>query len=94
MQRDKDGNYIVRPKEYPHCFPIGRYCTVRETRELVQRTRGKIGIPENTARLAEIVNLRTELARRLGFQTHAENVLWENMIKSGEEARAFLMGIR
>jgi peptidyl-dipeptidase Dcp len=78
----------------PSVMPFLAYSENRELRKLMQQAfinRGNNGNEfDNNAIIGEMVNLRLERANLLGYSSHAEFVLEENMAKDIETVSSFL----
>ncbi|KAJ1937720.1 metalloendopeptidase [Linderina macrospora] len=84
--------FVVTTK-YPDLVPIMTSAKHEETRKrlsIVQETR----CPENIGILQEAIKLRLEAAKMLGYKTHAEFVLDQNMAKTPETVLAFENDLR
>ncbi|KAI9502498.1 metalloendopeptidase [Coemansia spiralis] len=84
--------YVVTTK-YPDLVPAMQHAKRESTRRrllTVEETR----CPENIPLLQEAVGLRLEAARLLGYKTHAEFVLEENMAKTPEAVLEFEHDLR
>ncbi|KAJ2617688.1 metalloendopeptidase [Coemansia sp. RSA 1365] len=79
--------YVVTTK-YPDIVPVMQMAKSGNTRRLLQAVE-ETRCPENIALLQEAIKLRLEAARLLGYQTHAEFVLEENMAKGPEHIMKF-----
>ncbi len=69
-----------------------RNCTVPETRKLCWEGRQSLGCGEydTSAIVAEVMQLRKELAELLGFKTFADFTTVHRMVESGDKAMAFV----
>ncbi|MBW6499493.1 MAG: M3 family metallopeptidase [Bacteroidales bacterium] len=78
----------------PSVMPFLSYAENRELRKVMQQAfinRGNNGNEfDNNAIIGEMVNLRLERANLLGYSSHAEFVLEENMAKDIETVSSFL----
>ncbi|KAJ2611633.1 metalloendopeptidase [Coemansia sp. RSA 1804] len=84
--------YVVTTK-YPDIVPVVQHAKNESTRRrllMVEETR----CPENIALLEEAIKLRLQAARLLGYNTHAEFVLKENMAKTPKTVLDFEHGLR
>ncbi|KAJ1995114.1 metalloendopeptidase [Coemansia sp. RSA 1358] len=84
--------YVVTTK-YPDYIPAMQYAKREDTRRrllTVEETR----CPENIPLLQEAVALRLQAARLLGYKTHAESVLEENMAKVPKAVLEFEYDLR
>ncbi|KAJ2730338.1 metalloendopeptidase [Coemansia sp. BCRC 34962] len=77
---DGQEGFVVTTK-YPDILPVMRLAKREETRECMFVVEGQ-RCPENIPILQEAVALRLEAAQLLGYRTHAEFVLEENMAKA------------
>ena len=77
----------------PSLFPFLQYSERRDLREKLWKAanaRGLTGENDNRPLVLEIVKLRQERAKLLGFETHAHFVLEERMASNPETVRSFL----
>ncbi|KAJ2643762.1 metalloendopeptidase [Coemansia sp. RSA 1694] len=77
---DGQEGFVVTTK-YPDIIPVMRLAKREETRERMFVVEGQ-RCPDNIPILQEAVSLRLEAAQLLGYKTHAEFVLEENMAKA------------
>ena len=91
-QRNLDG--WVFTLDYPSYVPFLKYSQRRELRREMSLAFGRRGFQgnenDNQQVLLDIVRLREERARLLGFETHAEFVLAERMAEKPETVQQFL----
>lgn len=81
----------------PSYIALMVYLDKREIREQVYRahaTRASRGKYDNRDLIREILELRAERAKLLGFKSFPDLVLAERMAKSGEKAKEFLADLR
>ncbi|KAJ2744446.1 metalloendopeptidase [Coemansia sp. BCRC 34301] len=89
---DGQEGFVVTTK-YPDIIPVMRLAKREETRERMFVVEGQ-RCPENIPILQEAVALRLEAAQLLGYKTHAEFVLEENMAKAPEPVLEFENDLR
>ncbi|MCF7900369.1 Zn-dependent oligopeptidase [Candidatus Babeliales bacterium] len=85
LAKDDAGLFILK-MDYPTQDAIMRYCSVQDTRKRFYKTNNNKAYPQNVSVLNEIVNLRDQLAKALGFKSYAELDLADQMIKTPERA--------
>lgn len=91
-QRELDGWLFTL--DYPSYVPFLKYSEKRELRKEMSLAFGRRGFQDNEHDnqkiLLDIVQLREERARLLGFETHAQFVLAERMAEKPETVQQFL----
>ena len=93
---DASGNIHVTT-DYPDVNPFMTYADDDELRRqlyIAFRSRGDRGPHSNEQRLLEILTLRAEKASILGFANWADYVTEDKMMKSGDNAAAFIERVR
>ncbi|KAJ2801281.1 metalloendopeptidase, partial [Coemansia furcata] len=89
---DGQEGFVVTTK-YPDILSVMRLAKHEETRERMFVVEGQ-RCPENIPILQEAVALRLEAAQLLGYKTHAEFVLEENMAKAPRPVLDFVEDLR
>ena len=91
-ERDHDGKWVFT-LDYPSFGPFLQYADNRELREKIWRAFGSRAWNDdfdNTKNILDIVKLKDERAKLLGYDTHAHFVLEERMAKSPAQVMEFL----
>lgn len=86
---DADGT-VTLTTEYTDVGPIMEYATDRATRTALTRVFRNLGWPENDAVLAELLAVRAERSRLLGYSDWADYETETRMIGAGAEIPLFL----
>nr|KAG5696363.1 hypothetical protein BaRGS_028358 [Batillaria attramentaria] len=89
LERTEGGKCKVTLK-YPHYFPCMKKVRNPNVRRTLETAFNSRCLKENTAILEELVRLRHEKAKLLGFPTHAAFVLDMRMAKTPEAVSKFL----
>ncbi|KFA48701.1 hypothetical protein S40293_08513 [Stachybotrys chartarum IBT 40293] len=79
--------------KYNHFFPLMKHCVNGETRRtfmMAESNKSNINVPI----FQEIIELRDEAARLLGYENHASVKLEENMAKTPKKVLVFLGDLR
>ena len=85
---EKTGKYIVT-LQYPHFGPFMSFAHNRAKREELANKNLKKGGKKNLAIINELVTIRAEISKILGYQHHADFRTENRMAKSGEIAETF-----
>ncbi len=88
-----DGKYKVT-LDYPDYYPFLDNAKDPAARRVLEAKFNLRGGEANKKRLAEVLRLRDEAAKLLGYRNHAEYVLEERMAGKPETAMSFLSGLR
>ncbi len=86
---DADGN-VTLTTEYTDVGPVTEYATDRATRFALVSVFRNLGWPENDPILAELLDVRAERARLLGYSDWADFETETRMIGAGAEIPVFL----
>eukprot|EP01116_Phalansterium_solitarium_P020301 TRINITY_DN5937_c0_g1_i1.p1 TRINITY_DN5937_c0_g1~~TRINITY_DN5937_c0_g1_i1.p1 ORF type:complete len:776 (+),score=281.64 TRINITY_DN5937_c0_g1_i1:314-2329(+) len=89
LPKTDDGGYYVSLK-YPELFPVLERCSVEATRKKMEFANSTKCMTVNTPILEEVVKLRDEEAKLLGYENHAAYILAIRMAKTTDTVRAFL----
>ncbi|NCC20908.1 MAG: M3 family peptidase [Alphaproteobacteria bacterium] len=95
-ERDMEGKYVIT-LDMPMYIPVIQYADNRDLREKVWRayaSRAWKDAFDNSENCLEIVRLRHERARLLGYETHAAFVLERRMAEKPETVLAFIDALR
>jgi Zn-dependent oligopeptidase len=88
-----DGDIFKVSMKAPIRIPVMQYAKNAKTRKKVKEVADSRCLKENSALLREILDLRMNRAKMLGYETHADYVLKQKMVGSLPAAREFLMDI-
>lgn len=88
MTKDDTGLYVLHT-DYPTQTMISNYCTVQETRKKFSKAFGNRAYPKNKEVLDQLIQVRDELAKVLGFESYAALDLDDQMIKTAAHAWEF-----
>ncbi len=95
-ENDMEGKWVFTVQK-PSMIPFLTYADNRELRKQLHNAYINLGNNnneyDNKEIISKMVNLRAERARLLGYDTHADYILAENMAKSPGKVYEFLMKI-
>jgi thimet oligopeptidase len=86
----RKGDKYVLGVDYPTFFEVIKNCTVSSTREKLFLAYQNRAYPENVEVLEDIINLRDQLAHKLGYESFAALNIDPQMAKTPQEAERFL----
>jgi len=89
LTKNDEGKYAVSLK-YPELFPVLEQCKVAETRKKMDFLNGTKCIQQNTVLLEDVILLRQEESKLLGYKNHADFNLAVKMAKNSENVMKFL----
>jgi len=92
-RKQEDGTYKVTLK-YPDSIPIMRYCQVAETRVKLKTLLDSKCAKENGPIMEQLVELRAQQAKLLGYDSHADFVLEVRMAKNHKAVNDFLVDLK
>jgi len=87
LQRDED--LYVLPMNYPVQAMVMNYCSVEETRKQYSKAFSNKAYPQNESILQDIIKIRDEFSKLLGYESFAAYDLKTQMIKTSERAWNF-----
>ncbi|MGL4257363.1 MAG: M3 family metallopeptidase, partial [Microbacterium sp.] len=85
-----ESGFVTLTTEYTDLMPVREYATDRATRTALVSAYNDLAWPENEAVLAELLEVRAERARLLGYADWADFETETRMIGGGAEIPAFL----
>ena len=77
----------------PLYTPVMQHAKLAETRKKVKNVANSRCMNDNEPLLREILRLRMTKAKVLGFESHSDFILKQKMVKTQDNARAFLLDI-
>lgn len=83
------GRYLVK-MDYPEYFPFMENAGSEDARRRLEAKFENRGYPVNTELLEKALAKRYEIARLLGYKTHADYILEDRMAKSPKDVEIFL----
>ena len=89
LEKDDKGNYILKG-DYPTHAKVMRHCSVEKTRKQFFKLFSNRAYPANIDLLHQVIALRDQLARFLGYSSYAHLDIDEQMAKTPERARQFI----
>ncbi|MFA6003537.1 MAG: M3 family metallopeptidase, partial [Elusimicrobiota bacterium] len=90
----REGDKYKVSLDYPDYFPFMQTAKDPEARRILENKFNLRGGEKNKQRLAEILKLRDEAAKLLGYKDHAAYVLEERMAADSDEVFKFLDSLR
>ena len=87
---ERRGDKYLVTMDYPDYFPFMENARNPKTRQLLQNLYDNRAAAENLPILAEVLRLRQEASRLMGYRSHADYVLEERMAKTPEAVEGFL----
>lgn len=85
----KDDKFQVSLK-YPHYIPMMQLCKVSSTRQTMEKAFNSRCMDTNVEIIEELVRLRAQAAKLLGYASHAEYILDVRMAKDPTNVDTFL----
>ena len=77
----------------PLYTPVMQHAKLAETRKKLKKVANSRCMNDNEPLLREILRLRMTKAKVLGFESHSDFILKQKMVKTQDNARAFLLDI-
>lgn len=89
-QMEKEGEKVKLTCDYPIYFPVMENCLVEETRMTLCRLFKNRAYPENREVLRKMLDLRTQIAKLIGYDSWAHLDLEGEMVRTPERAQQFI----
>lgn len=89
LRKDEKGNYVIT-LDYPDIGPYMQYAESAEKRKELADKNAQKGGKENLDLAEKILTLRQDLATMLGYENHGAYVTEERMVKTVDNATAFI----
>lgn len=90
LEEDGEGGYLMDPRIAAEYNAVIEFAVSESTRQTAWKAYYSVAREDNPAILEEIIRLRAEKARLLGYETHADFVTEEKMVGSAAAAITFL----
>lgn len=88
LKKDDQGRYILH-MDYPTASMVGSYCKVHDTRRRFAKAFSNRAYPKNMQVLKDLIEVRDQLAKVLGFNSFDEMNLSDQMVKSPARVQEF-----
>jgi len=88
-RKQEDGTYKVT-LQYPCYIPLMERCAVPETRQKMEKAFNSRCLERNTEIIEELVQLRAEKAKLMGYKSHADFITEDRMSGSAAKVESFL----
>lgn len=92
LRKTDSGKYILGV-DYPTYYNVMENCSVNSTRKALWKEFVNRAYPANSQELEQIIALRDEIAKLIGYDTFAHLDLTNQMVKSPEKAYSFLQDL-
>ena len=89
LKKNDDGNYILGT-DYPTYLEVIQYCRNADTRKNLYLAFNNRAYPANVGLLEEVIDLRSQMAKEIGFESFAHLSLESKMAKTPERAEKFV----
>ncbi|PWU04677.1 MAG: hypothetical protein C5B43_04335 [Verrucomicrobia bacterium] len=80
--------------QYPHYFPVMRYCKVEKTRQSLYRVFESRAAQKNVPILKELIQKRNRLANLLGYESFAHLDISDQLAQTPETVEKFLLSLK
>jgi thimet oligopeptidase len=80
--------------QYPHYFPVMRYCKVEKTRQSLYRAFENRAAKKNVPLLQELIQKREQFARLVGFPSFAHWDISDQLAQTPEAVERFILSLR
>jgi thimet oligopeptidase len=93
LKKEATGRYLVS-LEYPEFFPVMEYCESEEVRKFLLTKKYQTAAKSNPQILREMVEIRAQIARLLGYSSWNHFVIEDRMAKDPQKVESFLIDLK
>lgn len=80
--------------QYPHYFPVMRYCKVEKTRQMLYRAFESRAAQKNVPILKELIQKRDRLANLVGYESFAHLDISDQLAQTPQTVEKFLLSLK
>lgn len=80
--------------QYPHYFPVMRYCKVEKTRQTLYRAFKSRAAEKNVPILKELIQKRNRLANLIGYESFAHLDISDQLAQTPETVEKFMLSLK
>ncbi|KAF3363229.1 putative thimet oligopeptidase (Metallo-peptidase, clan ma(E), family m3) [Chlamydiales bacterium STE3] len=91
---EKEGTFLKITCQYPHYFPVMRYCKVEKTRQSLYRAFESRAAEKNVPILKELIQKRERLAKLIGYASFAHLDISDQLAQAPETVEKFILSLK